>query len=334
MTCYLALYRLITVASCVLHTISNKTFLAQNVKSSIFIIVIAIFLCLIVNILTYELEFTCKQYWFSDIQDQFSIQIGNNVTCKECPPNEKEIIEWNYQNQIGSICANVFWITESRIANNNPIISSINFWIHAIIFRTLPCILMLVLSCLLINIMHKANIKKKSLIQQGKKNEYDKASEFNRTTTMLLIIVILFFIMEFPHGILYIICGFSQPFFYKVYSYYADFLDVIVLLNSSINFFLYCFMSAEFRRKFKETFFFVKPINTTVRSNTLNSNRLNSSKKKKFTHNRKSVFCGFLFKNLNNNNQKNGEFLLDSDQTVCANKTNNLKLQDIVVEND
>lgn len=130
---------------------------------------------------------------------------------------------------------------------------------------------MLVLSCLLINIMHKANLKKKTLIQQGKKSEVDKASEFNRTTTMLLIIVILFFIMEFPHGILYLISGFWQQFFYEVYFYYAELLDVIVLLNSSINFFLYCFMSAEFRKKFTETFCFRK---ATGERNQMNNKSL------------------------------------------------------------
>lgn len=170
-----------------------------------FILVISMFTCLIFNILTYDIGLICKQFWYTDVND---LDLIDQTSINETKCNCTNKIDWN--NQIGSLCTHVYWLGESRFATQYQIISSINFWIHAIIFRTLPCILMLVLSCLLINIMHKANIKKKALIQQGKKTEYEKASEFNRTTTMLLIIVILFFIMEFPHGIHFFLLNFKN----------------------------------------------------------------------------------------------------------------------------
>lgn len=80
------------------------------------------------------------------------------------------------------------------------------------------------------------------------------ASDFNRTTSMLLVIVILFLIMEFPHGIIYLIGSYSQKLYYEIYDYFGDLLDILVLINSSINFFLYCFMSSEFRKTFHRTY--------------------------------------------------------------------------------
>ncbi len=240
------------------------------------IMILVVMAFLFINILAYELLPDCRQYYYTQPNDlnTISSEINQNKCLCGNQTKQKES-SWNEQTGVGVICVVVYWPMESQLAQTYQYISSINFWIHAIIFRTLPCILMLVLSCLLINIMHKANLKKQALIQQGKKSEVDKASEFNRTTTMLLIIVILFFIMEFPHGILYLISGFWQQFFYEVYAYYADLLDVIVLLNSSINFFLYCFMSAEFRKKFTETFCLAKKQQPTGEPNNFNRSMRN-----------------------------------------------------------
>lgn len=337
----MALYRLITVASCVLHSISNKTFLAQRVKTTILLIVLSVLFFMVFNILSYELVLSCKHYWYNNLEDELKVTVNNQTVCSPQSACSRESLEWNPTSQIGTLCTSVYWVEESSLASRYKFISQINFWIHAIIFRTFPCILMLVLSCLLINIMHKANLKKKALLQQGKKSESDKQSEFNRTTTMLLIIVILFFIMEFPHGILYLICGFSQKFFYEVYSYYADLLDVIVLLNSSINFFLYCFMSAEFRRKFSETFFFRKAENQN-KSDKTNGKKIPNNRLLNGTNNsdiKRNSHFGFLFKSLNknsNNNQMANECLLANNNDTNKNVVlNELKLQtEILKEND
>jgi hypothetical protein len=92
----------------------------------------------------------------------------------------------------------LLWMQESLLSIKYPIISKINFWIHAIVLRTLPCVFLLILSLMLIYAMHIANNNRLKLMQQGRKKEYEKAGEFNRTTTMLLIVCISFLIMEFP----------------------------------------------------------------------------------------------------------------------------------------
>jgi len=68
---------------------------------------------------------------------------------------------------------------------------------------------------------------------------------------MLITVVMCFVITEFPQGILVLICFSDSWYFDNVYILLGDFLDVIVLLNSSVNFILYASMSAHFRHTFR-----------------------------------------------------------------------------------
>lgn len=74
----------------------------------------------------------------------------------------------------------------------------------------------------------------------------------NETTTKLLIAVMLvFLICEFPAGILAALCAIlGQEFFENVYQPTGILTDLLALINSSVNFILYCFMSTQFRVTF------------------------------------------------------------------------------------
>lgn len=74
----------------------------------------------------------------------------------------------------------------------------------------------------------------------------------NETTTKLLIaVMIVFLICEFPAGILAALCAvFGQEFFDAVYEPTGILMDLFALINSSVNFILYCFMSTQFRITF------------------------------------------------------------------------------------
>jgi hypothetical protein len=74
----------------------------------------------------------------------------------------------------------------------------------------------------------------------------------NETTTRLLIaVIILFLICEFPAGILAALCAIlGQDFFDNVYQPMGLLTDLLALINSSVNFILYCFMSTQFRVTF------------------------------------------------------------------------------------
>ena len=79
----------------------------------------------------------------------------------------------------------------------------------------------------------------------------NRAIENLRTTLMLTIVCILFLITEFPQSILIFFSLLMKDSFYKnVYMPLGDLLDIIALINNSINFLLYCAMSRAFRNTF------------------------------------------------------------------------------------
>lgn len=95
-----------------------------------------------------------------------------------------------------SITMEAKWLSASELGDKYPTLITINLWIHGLLFRLLPCILLLILSILLIYVINIANNQK----QKAHKQEQQQHSEFNKTTIMLLLIILLFLIMEFPHG--------------------------------------------------------------------------------------------------------------------------------------
>lgn len=62
LTCYLALYRLINAAHCVLKKFSNKKVLEQNVNCIMVLIVLVVFLFMIPNMLIYNINSECIEF--------------------------------------------------------------------------------------------------------------------------------------------------------------------------------------------------------------------------------------------------------------------------------
>ncbi|KAG9508900.1 Cysteine proteinase 1 [Fragariocoptes setiger] len=79
----------------------------------------------------------------------------------------------------------------------------------------------------------------------------------NETTTRLLIaVMIVFLICEFPAGLLAAGCAiFGPEFFENVYQPIGHLTDLLALINSSVNFILYCIMSTQFRATFLNVVF-------------------------------------------------------------------------------
>ena len=141
---------------------------------------------------------------------------------------------------------------ETSIAH--PFLFKFNYWIQAILIKMIPCILLVVLTICLIVAMHQANKRRMKLKSQGKKDESDRAREHNRTTGMLLAIVGLFLLTELPQGILTLCNIFIPNFYMDVYWPLGDVLDMLAMINNSINFVLYCTMSRQFRDTFMDVF--------------------------------------------------------------------------------
>jgi Serpentine type 7TM GPCR chemoreceptor Srw len=135
------------------------------------------------------------------------------------------------------------------------ILSTFNYWIQAVFIKLVPCFLLTVLTILLVVAMHDANVRRMKLKSQGRRDESDRAREHNRTTAMLLAVVGLFQLVELPHGVLTLCSIFVPNFHADVYWALGDVIDIMALLNNTINFFLYCTMSRLFRDQFVQTFF-------------------------------------------------------------------------------
>lgn len=90
--------------------------------------------------------------------------------------------------------------------------------------------------------------RRKSIKPSSRKRSTD------RTTRLLIVILVLFLLTEFPQAILGMLSAFNLDFFKHCYTPLGTTMDDIALLNSSINFIIYYFMSKQFRKTFHETF--------------------------------------------------------------------------------
>lgn len=96
----------------------------------------------------------------------------------------------------------------------------VNFWVHAVMIKLLPCLILTVISAWLIRALYRVNTKKKALkgynacpveaVSNGNGNVFTRKStkrtkaerRTDRTTKMLVAVLLLFLITEFPQGIL------------------------------------------------------------------------------------------------------------------------------------
>lgn len=159
------------------------------------------------------------------------------------------------RNATQNLTVSGYWIEKSDLVQNNPLYQPITFWIYGVIIKIAPCILLTILSTLIIMTMHQASVRRKRLLSQSNsRHNEEMSSEHNRTTMMLVMVVLFFVVTEFPQGILAGISGLNDTFFNQVYSNLGDVMDLLVLINSAINFLLYCIMSQQFRDTFKNLF--------------------------------------------------------------------------------
>jgi len=97
----------------------------------------------------------------------------------------------------------------------------------------------------------KAKMSLNMTSQQRHKHQTD------RTTRMLVAVLVVFLITEIPQGVVALLSGvLGRQFFTRCYTTgMGEILDLLALLNSAINFLLYCSMSRAFRRAARAQFF-------------------------------------------------------------------------------
>ncbi|KPJ09637.1 Thyrotropin-releasing hormone receptor [Papilio machaon] len=145
-------------------------------------------------------------------------------------------------------------------ADQEGMLYLINFWVHAVVIKLLPCCILTVISLWLIFEVYRANEHQKKIRvydicptnKTGKRqNRANKRA--NRTTKMLVAVLVLFLVTELPQGILGLLSGLLGRCFFKgCYDLFGELMDALALLNGAINFILYCSMSRQFRMTFRQ----------------------------------------------------------------------------------
>ncbi|KAG5667616.1 hypothetical protein PVAND_015590 [Polypedilum vanderplanki] len=129
-------------------------------------------------------------------------------------------------------------------------------WVYSVLIKLIPCILLTFFSVKLIKTLYEAKRRKEKLTGGSMSVKLlTKTKQADRTTRMLIAVLLLFLITEFPQGIMGLLSAVLHHNFYiHCYQRLGDLMDFLALLNSSINFILYCTMSRQFRETFTKIF--------------------------------------------------------------------------------
>ncbi|GJQ87258.1 hypothetical protein Trydic_g8770 [Trypoxylus dichotomus] len=152
---------------------------------------------------------------------------------------------------------------------SDSIYPKISFWVYGVVIKLFPCILLTILSKQLISALIAAQKRRYNLLSNkgvpmekinGKASAasqrlLEQEQQTDRTTRMLLAVLLLFLITEFPQAILGLLSAtIGEKFDKECHRPLGDFLDILALTNSAINFILYCSMSCHFRTAIAKLF--------------------------------------------------------------------------------
>ncbi|XP_068620716.1 G-protein coupled receptor dmsr-1-like [Battus philenor] len=174
--------------------------------------------------------------------------------------------EVSFDKTATKVASKVYYVDST---NYDGHLYQLNFWVHAVFIKLLPCVILTIISAWLIRVLYRANSRKRILkgynacpastvinengnVITRKVPRRSKAEKrTDRTTKMLVAVLLLFLLTEFPQGILGLMSGaLGRCFFKRCYDLFGELMDALALLNGSINFILYCSMSRQFRTTF------------------------------------------------------------------------------------
>uniref|UniRef100_A0A8R1TYW7 G_PROTEIN_RECEP_F1_2 domain-containing protein n=3 Tax=Onchocerca TaxID=6281 RepID=A0A8R1TYW7_ONCVO len=125
------------------------------------------------------------------------------------------------------------------------------FWSNGILFKVVPCFLLTVSIIVLVKVIADLSNQRRTLAQLMKR----KVPK-DHTTPMLVAVLSIFLITELPQGVMNVLTGIftGDTFHQKVYLPLGDFMDLLSLINSAVNFLIYCIMNKRFRITFLQLF--------------------------------------------------------------------------------
>ncbi|XP_017861803.1 PREDICTED: sex peptide receptor-like [Drosophila arizonae] len=197
---------------------------------------------------------------------------GSNTTVVNMPSSSTDLatLMTTVLPDTGERNVTVYKLYHSELALHDRPLRNATFLIYSVVIKLIPCFALTVLSVRLIGALLEAKKRRKILachaandmqpIVNGKVvtptqpkscKLLEKEKQTDRTTRMLLAVLLLFLITEFPQGIMGLLNAMlGDAFLMQCYLKLSDLMDILALINSSINFILYCSMSRQFRSTF------------------------------------------------------------------------------------
>lgn len=131
------------------------------------------------------------------------------------------------------------------MSNDKPLSThAYSIWIYVTIGKWIPCFLITLFGgCLL----HSLQENTRRTMHLHGSHATSRLQQHRRTTAMLLIIILMYIVASLPQSILLIIAFADKTFFENEYALLGDSIDILSMINNSINFVLYCAMSRQFR---------------------------------------------------------------------------------------
>lgn len=128
-----------------------------------------------------------------------------------------------------------------RSTDRSPLETAL-VWIVLVVGKWIPCVLIIVFGILLVCTLHKS--KKRTEKLKGAQTKA-RLKQHTRTTVMLLVIILMYIISELPQTVI-LVEGVASGDFLN-YMLLGDTIDMLCLINNSVNIILYCAMSKQFR---------------------------------------------------------------------------------------
>ncbi|GMS79843.1 hypothetical protein PENTCL1PPCAC_2018 [Pristionchus entomophagus] len=118
-------------------------------------------------------------------------------------------------------------------------------WTNGLFFKVVPCAMLTVSIIALLRIISDVAHRRRSLAQLMNKKKVPR----DHTTPMLVAVLSIFLLAELPQGVLHIgkVVFTHETFHQQIYQPLGNVMDLLSLVNSAVNFIIYCAMSRKFR---------------------------------------------------------------------------------------
>nr|XP_022308258.1 sex peptide receptor-like [Crassostrea virginica] len=152
-----------------------------------------------------------------------------------------------------------FWIQKTDFAENHVYEYQVPvLWLYGVVFKIIPCAVIVVLSGFMVKSVRKAKKRKHRISTVDRFAVKRISSEYNRITLMLVVIVMIYVLSEVPVAISAFISGLhraeSHFFYFLLFSTAGAIMDIITVLNATANFFIYISMCKKYRQNLRELF--------------------------------------------------------------------------------